>query len=341
MNAQRLFLNALSKLPAGALRLMTGSPIAIRGAKLDPHAQLLWVAGKKQPSLVTMTPTEARAGLEDAAQTLQPDLPPSITTREAIAPGPGGEIPVRIYIPANADRAIPVTVFFHFGGFVIGSRTICHGFCGMLAGLAQTIVVSVEYRLAPEHPFPAPVEDAIAAYRWTLEHAAEFGGDPSRIAVAGDSAGGQLAAVVCQEALRQNWRLPVCQVLIYPWLVPHSGMPSYEDFAQAYPLSAEIMAWFSNHYFNCEDDKKHPWAAPLNEANLAGLPPAIITTAGFDPLRDEGEAYAEKLKAAGVPVTYHCFENLPHAFTMMGGVIPAANAACRQIAHDLAAALQK
>jgi acetyl esterase/lipase len=247
---------------------------------------------------------------------------------------------VTVYTPAGEDTNLPVTLFFHFGGFVIGSRKICHGFCGLLASRAKTIVVNVEYRLAPEHPFPAPVEDALAVYHWTRNHADTIGGDGSRVAVAGDSAGGMLAAVICQESKRQGWPMPRCQVLIYPWVVPDAKLPSYEDFAEAYPLNRPTMFWFGEHYFRNEEDKAHPWAAPLNEAALAGLAPAIVATAGYDPLRDEGEAYATRLEESGVPTVFRCYEDLPHCFTMMGGVVPKAQRAMEEIADDLAARLR-
>jgi acetyl esterase/lipase len=233
VDVQRIVLKLLSRLPGGLVRIMSGKPIVGRGVQLDPMMQLLWIAGKKQPPLESMTPAEVRAGLETAARTLQADLPAPVNVREDAIAGPGGPIPVRIYTPAADSGSLPLTLFFHFGGFVIGSRNICHGFCGILAHRANSIVVNVEYRLAPEHPFPAPLEDALAAYRWAIDNAARLGGDPARIAVAGDSSGALSAAVICQEARRQNWQPPRCQLLIYPWLVPYSGLPSYQDFADA------------------------------------------------------------------------------------------------------------
>ncbi len=142
--------------------------------------------------------------------------------------------------------------------------------------------------------------------------------------------------MIAQEAKRQGWRRPRCQLLIYPWLVPYSGLPSYGDFAESYPLGAATMNWFGDHFFGSEDDKKHPWAAPLNEAEVGDLPEALIVTAGFDPLRDEGARYAKRLAEAGVPVTYRCYEHLTHAFSMLGGVVPAAEEALSEIADDLA-----
>jgi acetyl esterase/lipase len=255
--------------------------------------------------------------------------------------GPAGPIHTRIYTPAGVDQPLPVILFFHFGGFVIGSRNICHGFCGTLADRARAVVVNVEYRLAPEHKFPAPLEDGLAAYWWVVEHAKDLHGDASRIAVAGDSAGGMISAVIAQEAKRKNWPMPRCQVLIYPWLVPYSALPSYIDFADSYPLTANIMQWFGGHYFKSDAEKKHPWSAPIDERDLRGLPQSIVITAGFDPLRDEGELYVKRLRDAGVPVVFRCYERLTHSFTMLGGVLPAARRAMNEIADDCRKALAK
>lgn len=336
MDIQRAMLKGFARLPSGVLRLLGGKPIVGRGVALDPLMQIIWKAGKKQPGVDTMSPRDARAGLEAAATSLQNDIPATVRVQEFSIPGPAREIPLRIYFPSTAGKGLPVTLFFHFGGFVIGSRDICHGFCGMIADRARTIVVNVEYRLAPEHPFPAPIEDGLAVYEWALHHAREIGGDNARVAVAGDSAGGMISAVIAQEAKRRGWTLPRCQLLIYPWLTPEQLLPSYTDFADAYPLTSNIMKWFGGHYFRDEHEKKHSWAAPLDEPNLAGLPDALIYTAGFDPLRDEGELYAKRLRTAGVPVTFKCFEYLTHSFTMLGGVLPAAQRAMIEMSGELA-----
>jgi acetyl esterase len=319
---------------------MAGTPIEGRGTPLDPMMQILWKAGMRQPEVFELELSVARTRLDTGAQLLQAKVPRGVTVLEDTFPGPAGRIPIRIYTPTTSQKgptkSLPVTLFFHFGGFVIGSCKVCDGFCGLIAERARTVVVSVEYRLAPENPFPAPVEDALAAYHWMIQNAGRFGGDPSRIAVAGDSAGGQLAAVICQEAKRQGWQLPRCQLLIYPWLVPHSNLASYSEFGEAYPLSAKSMRWFGEHYFRNDEARTHPWATPMNVKDLSGLPDTIIATAGYDPLRDEGEVYAAALESAGVPVDFHCYSHLTHCFTMMGGVIPEAHRACMEIADKLA-----
>jgi len=330
-----MLLKTISLLPEGVLRRMGGTPIEIRGTPLDPMMQLIWVQGVKEPGVETLSPVEVRHALDTVSATLQAAVPESVSVREYTIPGPGGAIPVRNYAPRQPNGKLPITIFFHFGGYVIGSRNICDGFCGLLSDRTDSIVVNVEYRLAPEHPFPAPVEDALTVYQWLVEHGHDIGGDTERIAVAGDSAGGQLTAIIAQEAKREGFQAPVCQLLIYPWLVPHSGMQSYEDYGEAYPLNAAIMEWFGNHYFTNDNQKEHAWAAPLNEADLTGLAEAIVITAGYDPLRDEGEAYAKRLIEADVPTFFHCYEHLTHSFTMFGGVIPATQRAMIEIADEL------
>lgn len=334
MDVQRLALQAFAKVPPSVLRRMAGPPVAIRGRALDPMFQLIAKQAVNQPGVETMTPAEAREALEAAAATLQSRVSPAIAVSEETMPGPGGELPYRLYRPRDAQAPASMILFFHFGGCVIGSRAICDGFCGMLAERTGAIVLNVEYRLAPEHPFPAAIEDALAAYRWSLENADALGADASRVVVAGDSAGGLLSAVIAQEARREGWTMPRFQVLIYPWLVPYSGLPSYSDFGGAYPLSADIMAWFGGHVFARPEDKTHRWAAPLEAEELTGLPEALIYTAGYDPLRDEGEQYVNRLRDAGVPVHHNCFEDLPHSFTMFG-IVPSARTAMVEIADDL------
>jgi acetyl esterase len=201
-------------------------------------------------------------------------------------------------------------------------------------------VVSVDYRLAPEDPFPAGLEDVLAAYRWARDNAEALGAPKGRAAIGGDCMGGNFAAVVAQSLMQAGEPQPVLQLLIYPALDLASQTQSMTTYANAFPLSAPLMAWLAGHYLGPEADPNDPRASPLREEKLAGLAPAIVVTAGFDPLVDQGEAYAKRLRDAGVHVVYRCYGNLAHAFTAFTGVVPGADIACREIAGLVREGLQ-
>jgi acetyl esterase len=248
--------------------------------------------------------------------------------------GPGGHIPIRIYTP-QGNGPFPVIVYFHGGGWVISTIDTYDSSARALAKTADAIVVSVEYRKAPEHKFPAAHEDAYAAYQWVLRNADSFGGDPSMVAVAGESAGGNLAAAVCLMARARGELLPVHQALIYPVAGYDFNTPSYRENAQAKPLDKSMMAWFFEKYLREPADGKNHLIDLVNVPNLSGLPPATIITAEIDPLRSEGRRYAERLLEAGVPVTYRNFLGVTHEFFGMGAVVNDANTAVRLIARDM------
>ncbi|RYF94009.1 MAG: alpha/beta hydrolase, partial [Caulobacteraceae bacterium] len=236
------------------------------------------------------------------------------------------------YRPADQDSAAPLLVFAHFGGGVIGDLDTCHAFCGMLARYGRCAVLSVDYRLAPEHRFPAGLEDMLAAWRWARDNTTRFGAPAGRLAIGGDSMGGNFAAILAQAMKAAGEPQPVLQLLIYPAVDVASETRSMTTYADAYPLSRDTMTWFMGHYMGPDDDPADPRLSPIRASDLTGLAPAIVVTAGFDPLVDQGEAYARQLKAAGVPVTYRCYDALAHGFTAFTGAIPAADAACREIA---------
>jgi acetyl esterase len=231
-------------------------------------------------------------------------------------PGPGGEIPVRVYTP-DADTPAPAIVYYHGGGWVIGGLDTHDGACRAFANATGAVVVSVDYRLAPEHPFPAPVDDAVAALDWVHANAGALGIDADRIAVAGDSAGGNLAAVVSQVA-RDQGGPPICfQLLIYPATDHEFDSVSMNDNAEGYFLTRDAMRWFYSHYLNDDSDGENPLVSPLRAENLAGLPPAFVITAEYDPLRDQGVAYATALQAAGTPCDSRTYDGLFHGFLSM------------------------
>jgi acetyl esterase len=253
-------------------------------------------------------------------------------------PGPGGEIPIRVYWPTQ-DGPLPVVVFYHGGGWVIGNLDTNDGICRMLSNKAAAVVVSVDYRLAPEHRFPAAVEDCYAALQWVSRNPDRLNVDRSRIAVAGASAGGNLAAAVALMARDRGGPRLVDQVLIYPATnLFDLTTVSHREFAHGYGLTAEHMVFFRDAYLPEAADRKNPYASPLLAESVAGLPPAIVITAGFDVLRDEGIAYAERLEAAGVPVVSAPYPSMIHGFVAMDRVFGEAEDAVDQAAAALSEA---
>jgi acetyl esterase/lipase len=337
---QRQVTRLLLRLPGPVLlRLAGGPPPAVAGRTLDPACALLAAQGRRGPHLADQTPEVARR-LADAGMRLLAGPPRRVRAIEKVElRGPGGPLPARLYRPHGLAGPAPLLLYFHQGGFVVGNLDWAESFCTILADTAKCLVLSVDYRLAPEHRFPAPCEDALAAWRWACGHAGGIGGDPRRLAVGGDSAGGNLAAMLTHEAKRAGGVQPVFQLLIYPWVVARGHTPSYDLFADAYPLDRRLVDWFAELAFEKPEQMEDLRVCPLNQSDFARLPPALVATAGFDPLCDEGRLYAEKLAAAGVSVTYRCFESLCHSFAAMGAV-PAAARAQVEIAEALRRALQ-
>ena len=256
---------------------------------------------------------------------------------DRVIPGPGGEIPVRLYRPEGSGP-FPVHVYCHGGGWVIGDLDTHDGHCRETCRSAQCLVLSVDYRLAPEHPFPAALDDAYAAVCWAGEHAAELGGDPRRLSVGGDSAGGNLAAATAQRIRDQGGPALCFQLLIYPVTDANFETGSYRSNAEGYMLTRNGMAWFWDNYCTDPAQRRSPYASPLQAQSLAGLPPALVVTAEYDPLRDEGEAYARALHEAGVPVELQRYDGMIHGFVGMAALIPAARPALEHACQSLRAA---
>jgi acetyl esterase len=300
---------------------------------LDPQARALMdqFTAMGLPAFHQQTVQEARDAIVAFATSAgEPEAVAKIENRTI--PGPVGTIPVRVYTP-EAPAPLPVLVFYHGGGWVIGNLDSHDGTCRTLANAARCLVVSVDYRLAPEHPFPAPAEDCYAALRWVADNAKPLGGDPGRIAVGGDSAGGNLSAVVSQMARDRKGPRLVYQLLIYPVTDAPSTNASYRDNSEGYFLTTEMMQWFWNHYVAKGTDD--PYARPLRAKSFANLPPALVITAEFDPLRDEGEAYAANLREAGVPVRMSRYDGMIHGFFGMTAFLDRARAAVGEAAGAL------
>jgi len=283
---------------------------------LDPQVQALldFIGINNLAPLETQTPREARARFEALAEARRQVAPePVRQIRDMSIPGPGGNIPIRIYSP-ESDSPSPALIYFHGGGWVLGDLESHDHVCRALANSVPCTVISVDYRLAPEHKFPAAVDDSYAATEWIVAHAGDLGIDAARIAVGGDSAGGNLAAIVSQIARDRRGPNIVFQLLIYPATDMGMGLPSMDENADGPILTKAAMLWFMNHYLSGEQDRTNPLASPLLAADLTGLPPALIITAQCDPLRDEGEAYARRLKEAGVSAEVQEYEGMPHGF---------------------------
>jgi acetyl esterase len=305
---------------------------------LDPQARAVLdqFAMSGMPLFHEMSVAEARQAIMAlAAASGEPPAVAKVEDRRI--PGPQGEIPVRIYTP-EGEPPFPVLVYCHGGGWVIGSLETHDGLCRQLATAAGCIIVSVDYRLAPEHCFPAAPEDCYAATRWVADNARGLGGDPARIAVGGDSAGGNLAAVVSLMARDRKGPPLVFQLLVYPVTDAPGLTGSYRENARDYFLTAEMMDWFWRHYAGSDPARRDVYACPLRATDLRGLPPALVITAEFDPLRDEGEAYAARLRDADVPVNMTRYAGMIHGFFGMTVLIDKARTAIDEAAAALRSA---
>ena len=305
---------------------------------LDPQARMLLdqMQSMGTPPLHTMSVPEARQLMESmnvligAGEEVE-----HVEDREV--PGPAGPIPARLYRPAG-HGPLPLLVYFHGGGWVLGGLASHDNVCRSLANGAGCAVLAIDYRLAPEHRFPAAVDDCYEATVWAAANAAALGCDPKRIAVGGDSAGGNLAAVISQIARDRGAPALSFQLLVYPATDAAYDTASYRENATGYFLELDDMHWFYDHYLDGVADRSDPRASPLRARDLRGLPPALVITAEFDPLRDEGEAYAGRLREAGVPVTLHRYDGMIHGFFAMGPLLDQGKQAVAEAVAALRAA---
>jgi acetyl esterase len=319
-----------------ALRFLDDHRIRLGSRTMDPKAQIVgeFVKSIRVPGHFPPLP-ELRQQLRTMVTLMDEPAPALPRVEDVRIPGPAGEIPARVYAPSAEGVPLPTVTYFHGGGWVQGDLETHHGLCARLARHAGALVVAVDYRLAPEHKFPAAVEDCLAAYRWVRDRGRDIGADPARVAVAGDSAGGNLSAVISQLAASGAGPVPTCQVLIYPAVDFALDTDSHRDLADGHVIPRDRIAWYTEQYLRSPADQADLRASPLRAPSLAGQPPSLIVTAGFDPLRDEGRAYADRLREAGVDVVYREYPGQIHAFVSLTKAIPQGMACTREIAEYL------
>jgi len=329
-----------------------GNAASQAAAMMDPDPQMLAVLDQLvalnplplsmlTPDLARQMPTitDAVQGVL-ASQGKGPAVEAVGTIAHIVISGPGGGLLIRVYTPRGTGT-FPVTVYFHGGGFVIANLDTYDASCRALTNAAGCIVLSVAYRQAPEHKFPAAPMDAYAALRWAQSYAYKIGGDPERVAIAGESAGGNLAAVTCLMAKAKGTPQPVHQLLIYPLISNSTTLPSYIEQAHAKPLDTPTVLWFERYYLRTPMDAKSPYVAPLQQAkSLSGLAPATVINAQLDPLRSEGGAYAQRLTAAGVATTHTIYPGVTHEFFGTGAVVDKAKQAVAEAAMALKSAFK-
>jgi acetyl esterase len=326
-------------LPPRLLRRLLGQPPRLDGQELAPDIQMLLALAKLQgeASLVEGRSVEqAREENREGARVVIGPPRPMARVEGLAIPGPGGEIPARLYVALGAPPPPqPLLVYHHGGGWVVGDLDTHDGLCRFLAEHSGCRVLSIDYRLAPEHPFPAPVEDAVAAFGWAHEHAGELGADPNRIAVGGDSAGGNLSAAICLQRRDSGEAVPAMQMLLYPVTNVGGSQRSRDTFAEGFLLTRDDMEWFEGHYLPEGAEEADPRVSMARAGDVSGLPHAYVATAGFDPLRDEGEAYASRMREAGVRVVLQRHSGLIHGFANLTALCPSARTAMLEVAGAL------
>lgn len=347
-------LRASAKLGSPALKLLLSSPglrrwlarprsTPVEGQICDEHlaAMLRLDDLSGESELVGHTAEAARRRTAWQVSIVDAPLDGGVTTRAVEWQGPSGARPARLYMPEALELPAPGLVYIHGGGWVTCDLDTHDALCQKLAFHGRFRVLSVDYRLAPEHPFPAAVEDAVAAFRWAVEHATTLGMDPARIGVGGDSAGGNLGAIVGLKCARDTTP-PALSLLLYPGLDATLSQPSHETFADGWFLTHDSIEWYLDHYLSGRADlRRHPDMSPLLAPSVAGAPLALVYPVHFDPLRDEAFRYAERLREAGVEVRFHCFETLVHGFAMMTLASPAAARAVERVAREIGEALRR
>ncbi|MEZ5967671.1 MAG: alpha/beta hydrolase [Hyphomonas sp.] len=334
MSLQQTIAKLVMKLPGPILVQMAGGkPVTIRGRTLEPQLQMMMWNGRNAPPFSSLPADIVQAAVIDTLAQVAAPLEPGVSTENLTIPGPDGNtIPARLYKPDIQDPKAPLMVYYHMGGGVVGNLETCDAWCSILARRVKCPVLSVDYRLAPQHKFPAGIDDCIAAYEWGMRNAAKFGAPEGMAAVGGDSMGGNFSAIIAQQMQRDDKPLPAMQLLIYPAVDLVEEFPSRKEFGETFSLSTDTMNWFMEQYLPDGFDMGNAMLSPGQTGSLEGLPPAVVITAGHDPLCDEGDDYAKRLEAAGVRVSHKRYDALAHAFTAFTAISPGSRKACLEIA---------
>lgn len=337
MSLERWITRKIFTLPEALLvRLAGGEPFTIEGRTLDPHLQMVAWAGRNKKKLWELRPESAQRAVRKQFFELlgQPLEAGTLTEELKIPSAEGHSLPARLYRPPALDSKAPLLLYMHMGGGVVGHPDICHSFCSILAKESQSLVLSLDYRLAPQHPFPAGLNDAFSAYHWALAHGQDLGAPPQSVAVGGDSMGGTFAAILAQELAKDPDKKPALQLLMYPAMSMRADTASHESFKETFMLNTEMMQWFVKLYLQDHRDLDDLRLSPGLATDLKDLPPALVITAGHDPLVDEGDNYAQRLRCAGVHTLHRRFDSMVHGFSGFINISPGARRACVSIGQQ-------
>ena len=337
MSLQLLMIDTLRIFPNWLLRAFVGPAPLIDGNTLDMNMHVLATLSAKDNKSRAATSLEDIRAKAAEFEGLNLPLARGVTVEDTSFELLGNTLSARIHRPQNAPEKMPAILFFHQGGLVIMDHLTDNHFCSLLAARCGAAVIALDYRLCPENPFPAPIEDAKALWCFVQDNAEGLGVDPARVALAGDSAGGLMSSTLALILRDEGGRQPKALCLAYPWVTTNSrDQHSMTSCAHTFPLTQETMHFFNAHVFPNDEKIDHDWVNPLHVETLEGLPPTVIGTAGFDPIRDQGNAFAERLEQSGNTVIHHCFTDLTHSYLMFGRVSNSAEAACVRLAEDLA-----
>ena len=341
MNFQNLVLDLLRVLPKKLIQYIAGPPIIIDGNTLDPNMQIIAKLSLQEQKKILVSPEELRTATKKLDQIAIKNIS-SVTIKDDEIEGSTGKMKIRTYQKDIYQENAPAILFFHQGGLVIMDTKTDDYFCSLLADKCDAKVISLDYRRCPENKFPAAIEDAFALWDYVQSNSHTLNINPELIALAGDSAGGMISATLGHDLRDKGGIQPAALCLIYPWVTTSiENQPSIESCADMFPMTFEIMEFFRNTVFPDGENVSHLWANPLHQDNLRNLPPTIIATAGFDPIRDQGNKFADLLKKAEVEVIDYCFSELPHSFLIFGRISKAAQKANNIIAEDLSKILNR